>query len=456
MESSIATLPWAQAPAAAPARTRWLILEPALWLSATISATMFSGNWGLLGVPIPLDRVCFGLTFATLALRTPLDASFRLRLRPVHVAMGLALAYVIVSAAVSGTLRSHDGLFALLDRFGLVPFVAFTIAPVVFRTRRERTVLLVVLAISGAYLGLTALFETVGLHALVFPKYILDPNVGIHAGRARGPFAEASANGMALWVCVVACALLAARVRATSTRWFVLLIALLSLGGVFFTLTRAIWFGAAIGGAVTLATYRPLRKYLLAATLVGAAVVTVALVSIPGLASSVQQRTSTDATVWPRYNLNNAAVNMAEAHPLFGVGWDRFTAVADHYYQLGKTYPLVTSTAVHNVYLSNLAELGLIGVTLWLAALVLGLGGALFRRAPPELRRWQYGLTAIVIEWAVCASFGPLAFAFANTSLWVWAGIVYGPTACPLVLKSRAIRAAASVNGGERAARASA
>jgi putative inorganic carbon (hco3(-)) transporter len=125
---------------------------------------------------------------------------------------------------------------------------------------------------------------------------------------------------------------------------------------------------------------------------------------------------------------------MAEAHPLFGVGWQEFGPNAEHYYQLAKTYPLVTSTVVHNLVLSNLAELGLIGVTLWLAALVLGLGGALQTRAPPDLRVWQYGLMAIAVEWVISGMFGPLAYAFANSSLWVWAGIVYGPTACPLVL----------------------
>jgi O-antigen ligase len=126
---------------------------------------------------------------------------------------------------------------------------------------------------------------------------------------------------------------------------------------------------------------------------------------------------------------------MAEAHPLFGAGWDEFAAKAGHYYQLGKTYPLVTATVVHNVLLSNLAELGLIGVTLWLATLILGLGGALFARPPPELRLWQYGLTAVIIDWAICGSFGPLPFAFANTAMWVWAGIVYGPAACPWILR---------------------
>jgi putative inorganic carbon (HCO3(-)) transporter len=408
-------------------------VDPAFWLSAMIAATMFSGNWGLLGSPLPLDRVCFLLTFATLAPRMPLGMRLRLRLEPVHWAMLLALIYVIGSAVISGSIATHDGSFALLDRFGLVPFVCFTIAPVVFRSSRERSILLIVLTVTGAYLGLTALAEALNLNALTFPSYILDPNVGIHEGRARGPFVEAGANGMAMWVCVVAAMLLITRVSAWRWRFACAAVAVLCCAGILFTLTRGVWLGAAVGAAVTLAFYRPLRKFLFPVALGGAAMVVLALAVIPSLSSSVQQRTSSDLTVWDRYNLNNAAVNMAETYPLFGVGWQRFNTHSSRFYQLGKTYPLVTSTVVHNLVLSNLAELGLVGLTMWLAALVFGLGGGLARRPPPELRIWQFGLMAIIIEWVIAGMFGPLAYAFANSSLWIWAGIVYGPRACPVV-----------------------
>jgi putative inorganic carbon (hco3(-)) transporter len=432
MESATATLGSKPFERETPGALR-LLVDPAFWLSAMIAATMFSGNWGNLGSPLPLDRVCFLLTFATLALRMPLGMRFRLRLEPVHWAMLLALIYVIGSAVISGSIATHDGSFALLDRFGLVPFICFTIAPVVFRSARERSILLIVLTVTGAYLGLTALAEVLRVNALTFPKYILDPNVGIHEGRARGPFVEAGANGMAMWVCVVAAMLLTTRVSSLRWRFACAAVVVLCCGGILFTLTRGIWLGAAAGAAVTLAFYRPLRKYLFAVALLGGAVVVTALAVIPSLNSSVQQRTASDLTLWDRYNLNNAAVNMAGAYPLFGVGWQGFGSHADRFYQLGKTYPLVTSTVVHNLVLSNLAELGLVGLTLWLAALVFGLGGALARRPPPELRMWQFGLMAIVVEWLIAGMFGPLAYAFANSSLWVWAGIVYGPRACPVV-----------------------
>ena len=53
----------------------------------------------------------------------------------------------------------------------------------IYTTERKRQMLLTALVVLGAYLGLTALFEMAGPHALVWPKYIMDPNYGIHFGR---------------------------------------------------------------------------------------------------------------------------------------------------------------------------------------------------------------------------------------------------------------------------------
>ncbi len=74
----------------------------------------------------------------------------------------------------------------------------------IYSTPGRRRWLLGALVVLGAYLGLTVLFEMAGPHALVWPKYILNPNYGIHGGRGRGPFADAVANGFGLYVCALA------------------------------------------------------------------------------------------------------------------------------------------------------------------------------------------------------------------------------------------------------------
>ena len=47
----------------------------------------------------------------------------------------------------------------------------------------------------GVYLAITGLAEISGQWWLVFPKYIADPKVGIHFGRARGPMVQAACYG---------------------------------------------------------------------------------------------------------------------------------------------------------------------------------------------------------------------------------------------------------------------
>ncbi|MDX6637261.1 MAG: putative inorganic carbon ((-)) transporter, partial [Solirubrobacterales bacterium] len=99
-----------------------------------------------------------------------------------------------------------------------------------------------------------------------------------------------------------------------------------------------------------------------------------------------------------------------------------------NYIRNGADYPVTRGDIEeHNVFLSNALELGLPGALLWASALVVGIGGAIVRRGPPELRRWRIGLTAVAVQWFVVANFVPLGYAFPNAILWLMAGIVSAP-----------------------------
>src|SRR5207302_4636466 len=77
--------------------------------------------------------------------------------------------------------------------------------------------------------------------SLVFPRYILDENLGIHLDRARGPFLQAVANGVSLIVLGLV-ALDCFRRRVLSRAGLVVL-ALVPVA-VFATMTRAVWIAA--------------------------------------------------------------------------------------------------------------------------------------------------------------------------------------------------------------------
>lgn len=80
----------------------------------------------------------------------------------------------------------------------LVPFTLYQLAAYIFddaqSLRRFETFSLVVLG----YLSLTAIFFMIDAKEFIFPRYILDESLGYHADRARGPFLQAVANGVAL------------------------------------------------------------------------------------------------------------------------------------------------------------------------------------------------------------------------------------------------------------------
>ena len=296
---------------------------------------------------------------------------------------------------------------------------------VAFRTPQQRRVLLGTLVTLGAYLGLTVLFEMAKLDALVFPKYILDPNYGIHLHRGRGPFVDAVANGLALYTCGVACAIAVATWRSAEARALAIAVGILCAVGCLLSLERSVWIGAVLGTTVAMLLTRGLRRYFVPVVLTAAAAVVIALVSIPGLEQSVTQRSADKGPIWDRRNLDRAAINMVDAKPLFGFGWSRFTSDSADYFQQAFDYPLTaTQAGVHNTPLTYAVELGLVGVTLWFVGLLVGVGSALTTRGPPELMRWRTGLVAIATASVVVMNSVPPT-AWLNRSIWLFAGVVY-------------------------------
>jgi O-antigen ligase len=393
-------------------------------LSLAIAAEIFSGNWGNFGAP-PLDRVLVVAGLIALVLGgVRAVSSRRLRLRPIHLLLVVVATYATASALAANTFSEADARFALLDRFGLLPFLMFALAPLVFGRPKQRQFLLAVLVVVGGYIGIVNFFELVGPRALVFPSYITNPAIGLHAGRARGPFVESVADGLSLYMCGVAAVIGLTIWRRRWVRIACVAVVALAALGIVLTLTRAVWIGATAGTLVAMLVVPRARRYVIPTILLGTLGVVVALAVVPGLSSKASNRLEDESPVWDRYNTNRAALRMAEARPIFGFGWQTFTTKGPDYMRQADTYPLTgAGLEVHNVFLSHAAELGLVGAALWAIALFSAIGGAIVRRGPPELQAWRVGLLAIFVAFLVVANFGPLSYAFPNLLLWTWAGI---------------------------------
>lgn len=398
-------------------------LEPAWLLSAGLALSMFSGNWRLLHVPGPLDRVVVFTGVIAVLVRSFIGLIPRLEVRQIHWLLAVLILYAFGSAAYSDTLKQHAALFQLLDRLGAVPFLLYLVAPSAFATERQRGILLGVLVAVGAYLGLTAFFEIVGPRALIFPSYIKDSALGIHSNRARGPFLEAGADGLAMFNSAVAAAILYSKMYARRIRRLLLAVIALCVLGIVLSLTRQVWAGAAAGSLIAALMSPRLRRYIPLATVVIAGFVVISLVVIPGLKAKVSNRASSQKPVWDRLNSDAAALRMVEQRPLLGFGWGTFPTKSSRFYHVARAYPLSSVPEAHNVVLSNAAELGIVGVTLWLGGLAWAVIISLRRRGPPEIEPWKLALVAVVVAWFVQANFAPVSYAFDNYVPWLFAGI---------------------------------
>lgn len=402
-----------------------LHIDPAWCLSAGLAGAVFSGYWREMGVPLPLDRIVLLVGLACVVLRSPGGRDRpAFQMRRTYWVLAVAGAYALISAVSAGTLR--DGGAALLDRFGLVPFAMFATAGVAFSSPRQRSILLGTLVALGAYLAVTAALEALGQTSLVFPSYISDPSIGIHPGRTRGPFVDATEDGLAMFSCGVAAVIAASCWESVWARWAARVVAVLSAVGVVLALQRSLWIGAIVAVVVTMGASRELRRMLPVALAALAALVLGLFVLSPGLAAKAQARGTDQGSIWDRENSDAAGLRMVATRPLLGFGWDRFQAENTPFFRQAATIPLTgTDIILHNVFLSNAVELGLLGFGVWLLGTALAVGAPALGRAPPAMRAWQLGLVALGTSWVVIANFSPLIAPFNHLELWTWAGVLF-------------------------------
>ncbi len=441
--------------AAAVLLIRWLWQQnPALNMCGAIVTGLFGGAWSQIGIGgLPLDRFLMALVLLQLLLRAPGAAGTpRIQIRNVHLLLALTAVYVLASAAAASTLTTESGFLSMVDMFGFAPFLMFLISPAVFSGARERNMLLATLVGVGAYLGVTAIFESVGPHALVFPRYIARVDMELSGERVNGPFQSSVVEGFANYACAVAAVMAFRQWRASPWRHLAAAVAAVCAFGCFLTLERGVWIAAVlatIGAALLTHTG---RRWLVP----GAGACAVIIASVLALSSALSHSTSARAndqiSVWSRENQTSAGLRMLAARPLFGFGWAGYTTHSLAYFRQPRSYPQdgymlqervgthAPPLPLHDTYLAFAVELGLLGALLWLTCLLWGVGQAIFSRGPVGLTPWKQGLLAIALFYLVIALVDPHEHAFPLLLLWTWAGVAFGSES----LAAQARRAAAT------------
>jgi O-antigen ligase len=301
------------------------------------------------------DRIVFGVLVFFVAVR-----SLALREKIPFIA-GLTLPMLgLIVLAVARALRDpfDAQTWSLVASKFLVPLVLFHVAILILRGPFARRHFEIFVILTLAYLIITAIAFLVDARALIFPRFILDDSLGIHADRARGPFLQAVANGMSLNILGILAACMAQKQRTVVfLLWLALPLAVLA------TMTRAIWIAFAFSTVALgfrLGVPR-LRRACLGLVLVGAVAALAIGLMDNALANTIRERTAERGPVEVRMAVYDAAWNMFRERPL--TGW----TAGGMYTELARRmqgYHLRTFY-VHNTYLSLLIEFGAPGLILY-------------------------------------------------------------------------------------------
>jgi len=261
----------------------------------------------------------------------------------------------------------------------------------------------------GLYLTITAWAEYLKLWSIVFPRYISDPKLGIHWGRARGPFLVSASLGITLVFCFFNNLYIARRL-SVSIRGVIYFANIMMLPAIFFTQTRSVWLAMIVCGLMWIVIAKGIRSRAgLFFTFLSAGIVIFAIFYADILS---RQRTRGGVTdpypVYARIGLAKITWNVFKRQPIVGVGFGHFRDYAAHYSQdpTSKYIRFGSRLMEHNNFLSILAETGIIGLALYLLVLwrIFKHSKRLYYRIPPQANGWV-SRDVVILFWILLADY---------------------------------------------------
>lgn len=333
----------------------FLIKSPSLLFFLTLTAMLFRP-------PdlhfYNLDRVALGILVGVVMLRL-----FVMR-QSLHVTRMVTLPLLLLMAVGVFELLSRPAQIQDWSTFAakwVVPFLLFHVAQLVFSGTEALEQLEIFLLLVLAYLSLMAVFFLLDVKDLIYPRFILDENLGIHADRARGPFLQAVANGVSLiFLSLVA---LDSYRRGRLHSLYALVFALAVPAAILATKTRSVWlsFAAAVVGLWISSSSRRIRRacaWLVVGGLLAASVTCVACLRDASFGERLGERSPVEF----RVSMYRAGWEMFLEKPLFG--WH----VDDIQPELAKRVEGFHQEQFffHNSYLEVAVSYGAIGLALYL------------------------------------------------------------------------------------------
>lgn len=297
------------------------------------------------------------------------------RIELLDISIGLFFTWLVartITQPLGSTLPGHPPtLMHLIDGY-FVPFLLYFILRSSQLEGKLLKPVFFLLVLLGLYFNLTAFLEIAKLWSLVFPKFIGDPSIGIHFGRARGPLLQSVRFGICLIACWIPIVIFGLWARPLSKASLVgMLVSLpLSFGAVFLTYTRSVWMGlAAVIGLLTLTLLNGVpRRFAIFGMMSGC--VLIGLIKGPDLVAFKREFSAAETreSTYMRAAFAYVSIEMIKDRPVTGFGFNQFQVYNLPYLSDRSTDIRIESIrgyVHHNSYLSLLVDLGIVGFALY-------------------------------------------------------------------------------------------
>ena len=254
----------------------------------------------------------------------------------------------------------------------LLPLLMYRLGRSVFDRAAVVRALLWAILILAAYSAAMSIMQFSGPTELVWPRYIVDPKNW--PGRAAGVFKQPVVSGWLLALgLAIAMLLLSRRSEPTWVRRFAFVVAFACGYGIYLTHTRDAWLSGVVVLIIGALMARGYRKGFIVAICLVASVVAVnwsVFTSSDRKAGGVGEVSE----IQDRLNAHQTALWAFTRKPVAGWGIGRFQSVNTyHHQQWAPDIPWIRGYGIvaHSHELGILADVGVIGLVLWICVLAL-------------------------------------------------------------------------------------
>jgi len=369
-----------------------------------------------LGITVSFDRLMLPFLIGMYLLHRKMGRTVPKPVSRVDICLFFLIGILFADTVYGGfTIEGAEDMASPAYRLLTGYFVPLLIYWIARNSPLDRSTLRIVYAALlgfGVYLAFTGIMEATGSYWAVYPKYITDPELGIHFGRARGPMLQSVCLGLYIDAALLALWMLAKDMKGRGIL-LIAIIAPLLCAGAFFTYTRSVWIGA-VGGlaALLFLTLRRRWRYLVLGTIAASAIilVTFKIDSILGFERG-QDAQTVRRSAESRASFAYVSWLMFQDRPLIGYGFGQFPVAKTEYLADRKTdlvLEAIRTDIHHNLFLSMLVDAGIIGLSAFLIMLIVWWQVSWSTARSRSLPRWvrdQGAITAALLLVYLCQAF---------------------------------------------------